>query len=109
MTAEDWVNLAGDILIWITMLAFVAFVVVLSTLTAWWRSAVGRNIMELCGVIALILVLIVIRLVVGTDALWFQILRTTVFAALPVAIIRRTLLLIRYHRRGPGGERDAAG
>lgn len=71
--------------------------VVLHALTPWWRSEMGRHLMAYAGVIATVIDLGVIKLVVG-DSHGFQILRTCVFALVPVVMAWRVWLQLKARR-----------
>jgi hypothetical protein len=85
----------GTVLVWVSTVEAVGFVVLYHMVAPWWRTSVGRSVMGLLSVIAVILLLSGIRMALGGDTLVFAWIRLVVFAGLPVVIAQRTLLLIR--------------
>jgi len=85
---------AGNILVYVLAGVCLLFVAVYSVLAPWWRSAVGRNQVELVGALGLIAALAIVRQLAGGDAAWFAWLRLAVFAVIPFAVVRRTVLLV---------------
>lgn len=95
------IQVLGNLLILLSAVEATAFVVVYAMLAPWWRSDVGRNVMSLMFVIAMVLDLSVIRIYVPVtaDVLWFAILRLIVFALVPVVLGMRLWLLWRVQVR----------
>jgi hypothetical protein len=86
----------GNVLLCYTA-AVAVLSVVLHLLTPWWRSEMGRHLTIKAAVFALVLVLGVVRVIIG-DSPVFQILRTCVFALVPVVLTWRVWLQLKARR-----------
>lgn len=64
----------------------------------WWASEMGRHLMAYMTVIAAVLDLGAIRFITGGDTWWFALLRTAVFAAVPVVLAQRLRLQLKAQR-----------
>jgi hypothetical protein len=71
----------------------------------WWRSGTGQHLMSYMAVIAAVMLLGCVRLIIGRNE-FFEALRTTVFAGVPVVMWWRLILLIQEQR---GDRRSRSG
>ena len=102
------IRVVGNLLVLLSAIEASGFVVVYWATAPWWRSPMGRNVMSLMFVIALVLDLSVVRIFVpgAVDLLWFNILRLVVFALVPVVLGMRLWLLVKVQVMDRRQERD---
>lgn len=93
-----------DIFVWVanglilTCAAIGIASVVVHALAPWRRSAMGRHLMVYFVITTAILTLSSIRILIGSDAEWFAILRLGVFLFLPIAMGQRLVLQLKAWR-----------
>lgn len=90
------IRLFGNTLVVLSAALCWVFVVAYHRLTggAWRRSEAGRHLMATKAVLGVVLTLAVVRLF-GVEAAWFDVLRTVVFAGVPVVFAWRIAILVR--------------
>lgn len=94
-----WLTQLGMILFYATAVFSTAFVVTYWYLAPWWKTLGGWFTMELSLALATVCDLGVLRILLGVDSLAFMVVRTVVFAAIPLALARRIVLLVRLQIR----------
>jgi hypothetical protein len=62
----------------------------------WWRTEIGRHLFAYMAIVALLCSLGVVRIVFGPP--WFDVLRTTLFAAFPIVTWWRFALIVKEQR-----------
>lgn len=107
MSVVEAVGSVLAVLTWVELWAFVVLYHVLSHRegTPWWRDGGGWLVMGLAASEGSVLALATLRLAAGAelDAEWFALVRTAVFAAVPVVVGACIYALWRlYHPRGAG-------
>lgn len=97
----DVVLQVGNVLVLVAAAIATASVVVHATVTPpWWSSAIGRHLMAYMAAMAAVLLMSSARIIAGAtlDAPWYVILRTVVFAAVPLAMGWRLWIQMQLHR-----------
>lgn len=106
MDQQNLIYLVGSVLLAVAGLIGSASVI-LHARVRWWSSEMGRHLMAYMAVIALVLDLGVVR-IFFEDSFTFAVLRTTVFAGVPIAMGQRLWLQVkaqRSERAARGGSR----
>lgn len=95
MTYPGWLILAAQIVTWLAAILATLFCGLYGYLAPWRRSAGGRTTMELPASLALVLDLNVAASAYRYPPLWYVIVYVLAFCLVPLALVRRTVLLIR--------------
>lgn len=107
MTIEDVIKVIGSIEIFLTAILANVFCVIYQMKAPWWKSEVGRNIMTLAMVIAVVIDVWIVALIFGGDNTGFRLLRLAAFAFMPYVLARRIWILLKAQSHGgSGGRRD---
>lgn len=85
----------GDFLAVLAFAGTVLFVILYAILAPWWRSAHGRNVMLLMGVLALLFTLIAGTVLFGVEWPFRPAIRVIIFGLVGLAIWWRIVLLIK--------------
>jgi uncharacterized membrane protein HdeD (DUF308 family) len=90
-------HLIGDVAIWVTLVAAVAFCITYATLAPWRTSGEGWHLMIFTGVIAVAFGWIAYRQAISSPvaALSIEIPRAAILSALAACLIWRLALLVR--------------
>ena len=91
-------QLAGNLLLYWAALAAIASVIYHLT-GPWWTSPMGRHLGAYMGALAAVLGLVAVRNLWGPFP-GYPVLRTVVFAAVPIVMTRQLWLQIRARRPG---------
>jgi hypothetical protein len=92
-------------LIGITFLCSLAFVITYHTVAKWWTSEFGRSLMVYQVAMTIILGLSALTSIFGrTD--WIVAIGVAIFLMVPIALIWRTVILIKIQRQSKEGQDD---
>lgn len=92
-------------LIGITFLCSLAFVITYHTVAKWWTSEFGRSLMVYQVAMTIILGLSALTSIFGrTD--WIVAIGVAIFLMVPIALIWRTVILIKIQRQAKEGQDD---
>lgn len=94
---QTLLNFIGSLLLTWAGLVGTASVIVHSRVK-WRASPMGRHLMAYMAVVALVLDLGIVRFITGGDTWWFALLRTAVFAGVPVVMTQRLVLQMKAQR-----------
>lgn len=92
-------------LIGVTFLCSLAFVITYHTVAKWWGSSFGRSLMTYQVAMTIILGLSALTSIFGrTD--WIVAIGVAVFLMVPIALIWRTVILIKIQRQAKEDQND---
>jgi hypothetical protein len=94
MSEATW-KLWGDVAFYGVATASTVFVLLYATLSPWWRSATGRNIMAVMGSLALASVYFAFAVALGRAPFHLHAARFVLFGSLFLAITWRVIIFIR--------------
>lgn len=93
-------------LIFTTFLCSLGFVIIYHTVAKWWTSEFGRSLMVYQAAMTIILGLSTLTAIFGRTG-WIVAIGLVVFLMIPIALIWRTVILIKMRRQMKGDQNDS--
>lgn len=106
VTGMSQVEILRVALIFTTFLCSLGFVIIYHTVAKWWTSEFGRSLMVYQAAMTIILGLSTLTAIFGRTG-WIVAIGLVVFLMIPIALIWRTVILIKMRRQMKGDQNDS--
>jgi len=90
-----WLIAMAHVALWTSAISATGFCFVYAALAPWRATSGGRTVMALPASLAAVLDLEWFALVTHTQALWYVVIYVATFYLIPLALVSRTILLVR--------------
>lgn len=96
--SEETVRAIGGVLLILTVILANAFCVIYHIVAKWWKSEVGRHIMQSSAAMSILVDLWLVGFFFGGRNMPFRIAMTIAFAGIPVMFARQIWILLKIQR-----------